>query len=129
MKEEKGNLWNHYGERDSVICITTNGTVKGDGTAVMGKGCAKEAAERFPQFPKFLGAHLARVGNVFKVWFWPNGRPTSKNQQAKAWAICTFPVKHNWYEAADLDLIIQSAKELAKRAEIYASVTFYLPRP
>ena len=40
MKEVFGDLW----EFDGTIAITTNGYLKRDGTCVMGRGCARQAA-------------------------------------------------------------------------------------
>ena len=40
MIEQKIDLWEAI--KDAPICITTNGTVKKNGAAVMGAGCAKE---------------------------------------------------------------------------------------
>ncbi len=48
MKEDFGDLWDF----DGIIAITTNGFVKKDGSCVMGRGCAKEAALRFGWLPR-----------------------------------------------------------------------------
>ena len=42
MIEIKGSLFN---EPCDAFCITTNGFIKKDGTCVMGRGCAKQAAD------------------------------------------------------------------------------------
>jgi len=34
------------------------------------------------------------------------------------YGLITFPVKHNWWEAADLDLIDRSARELLRIIEV-----------
>ena len=47
MKEVFGDLW----EFDGTIAITTNGFLKRDGTCVMGRGCARQAAVRFRNSP------------------------------------------------------------------------------
>ena len=42
----------------------------------------------------------------------------------------TFPVKHNWWEAADLGLIERSARKLLKMIEVKRiKEAIYLPRP
>lgn len=64
MKEIKGNLWEI--ECDAV-CISTNGFVKNNGECVMGRGCAKEAAEYFPEIPKLLGDRITKHGNIVQV--------------------------------------------------------------
>jgi hypothetical protein len=54
VKEVFGDLWGFGG----IIVITTNGFVKRDRTCVMGRGCAKQAAIRFPGLPNKLGTGL-----------------------------------------------------------------------
>lgn len=101
MKEVKGDAfktWEWYGSNDEwLLCITTNGTVKKDGDAVMGAGIAKQAKEIFPWIPAQLGQFLSKYGNRM-CYLGCN--------------LITFPVKHNWYEKADIQLIKASCKEL-----------------
>ena len=113
MKETFGNMWGSCFD-GCVKVITTNGYIKRDGTAVMGRGCAKEAATKFKDLPKALGLKLAREGN--RVFYFPE------------FDIVTFPVKHRWDEKADIDLIKKSAEELRDIATI-TSAYFLLPRP
>jgi len=55
-----------------IICITTNGFVKKNGEAVMGKGCAKRACELFdaalpdraPSFANRVGRAIINNGNI-----------------------------------------------------------------
>lgn len=94
MKEAKANLWTFPAE---LKCITTNGFIKRDGTSVMGRGCAREAALRYPDLPAILGRSLADQGN---------------HVTELKYHILSFPVKHNWWEKADLELIRRSAEEL-----------------
>lgn len=114
----KGELWDYYKKPHTFVLITTNGFVKKDGTAVMGRGCAAEAAKRWPSLPKKLGKRLKRGGNHVYVLM-VSGR------------LMSFPVKHNWWEKADLELIKQSANELADYAKRYLGTgyQFVLPRP
>jgi len=114
MREANGNLWDFYEQPNAVVCITTNGTVKNNGEVVMGRGCAREAKDKFPHVPRFLGRWIKRHGNV--PAYFVGSR------------LMTFPVKHNWWEQADLALIEQSAKALADKAN-RVGLTFYLPRP
>ncbi len=112
MKEVFGDLW----EFDGIVAITTNGFIKRDRTCVMGIGCAKQAAARFPELPYQLGTKISVQGN--HVFYFPDFR------------LITFPVKHNWWEAADLDLIDRSARELLKIIEVNKiNEAIYLPRP
>lgn len=119
MKEITGELWDYYGKRGYVVCITTNGTVKKDGAAVMGRGCAKEATQRFPGIDKQLGERLQRCGNNCHALLNPDKKIVTQ----------TFPTKHNWWEPSDLDLIRRSAIQLGGLASMAVNLIFILPRP
>lgn len=60
MIEKRGNI---FYEVCDALCITTNGYVKKNGEAVMGRGCALDAAKRITNLPKILGHHLIYHGN------------------------------------------------------------------
>lgn len=98
MFEVKGNLWDLPAD---AIVITTNGFVKKNGSCVMGKGCALEAKKLYPKLEYTLGAEILAYGNHVH-WLTTDAR----------WAIFSFPVKHNWWEKADLNLIERSCTEL-----------------
>lgn len=114
MIEVRGNLWEHPAE---VKVITTNGYIKKNGEAVMGRGCAKEAVLFWPDFPRILGYALSVDGN--HVYWYEFGDKK----------ITTFPVKNNWYENADLSLIERSTKELVEGADAFKDSSFVIPRP
>jgi hypothetical protein len=116
VQEMTGNLWDFYslGERH-VACITTNGFVKKNGECVMGRGCAREAKEKFPGLAKFLGDTIKQLGNKVHMFGTPQ--------------LVSFPTKHVWWEKSDLELIKKSAGELAKLAALYPDNIFYLPKP
>jgi len=97
LKELQEDIWKYW-EKGNWIVITTNGNIKKNGEAVMGRGLALEAKQRFPDLPKQLGERLREYGN--KVFTFTKFR------------IITFPVKHKWYEKADLKLIEESCKGL-----------------
>lgn len=114
MIEVTGNLWTYPAD---VRVITTNGTVKVNGECVMGRGCAREAKMRHPTIPKVLGDGLKRIGNhVQHLW-----------GDTKGNIIFSFPVKHDWRQKADLELIARSALELAMA--LPDRLTVVLPRP
>lgn len=95
--------------------ITTNGSVKNDGDAVMGRGVARRAVELHPILPKLLGDSLQSFGN----------RPVPLIGN-----FITLPVKHSWKEPADVALIrrsIQRASVLFRYLE-WSGIVF-LPRP
>ena len=112
MLEATGNLWNFEG----VHCITTNGFVKNDGISAMGRGCAKEARDKYPSLPAMLGTALNLHGN--HVLDWPQ------------FNLITFPVKYVWWNPADLNLIKESSYELMHLINSrYLDDKVYLPRP
>ena len=111
MKEVSGDVWDHHNQGHWVV-ITVNGSVRKDSCAVMGRGVAKQAAERFPNLSSELGERIRIGGN--KVWVMVN------------YGIFTFPVKHNWWEKADLTLIEQSARELS---QVHVEPPIYMVRP
>ena len=79
MKELKGDL---FSIECDAVCISTNGFIKANGENVMGKGCAKEAADYFPELPKILGDRIKKYGNV-----------VNKLRHFEGVAILSFPVK------------------------------------
>jgi len=103
MREVKGNL---FDQKVDVVCVTTNGSLKADGRAVMGAGCAKQAAEMFPELPLILGTKLQTFGNYLHYL---------KYYEDRGYTICSFPVKHFWQDQqADLKLIEASCKDLVE---------------
>ena len=113
MLEARGNLWEF--ESDCIV-ITVNGTIKKNGEAVMGRGCAKEAANLFPNLTYLLGNSLKVSGNkTFHYWL-------------KGVHLLTMPVKHNWWERADLELIKESALGLIPHADGWKFNTVVMPR-
>lgn len=115
MTEELVDLW----EVDcDARCITTNGSIKANGRGVMGRGCAKQAKARYFALELTLGRALQGWGNV-PVILLPDERPL----------LVSFPVKHEWHERADLDLIAVSARELVKLTDGAHWQTVVLPRP
>ncbi len=114
-KEHKGDLWEV--EADAIV-ITTNGVVRTDGAAVMGRGCAKEAADRFPRLPYLLGDKLREFGNVPHLFIAGYSSP-----------LVTLPVKHHWRAPADIALIQRTLPELVHIAEDSKWEIVAMPRP
>jgi hypothetical protein len=119
MLEVYGSLWTYPA---GVRVITTNGFVKRNGEAVMGRGCALEAAKKWAGLPSMLGDVLSMRGNHVSSLGKING--------GDEW-LFSFPVKHNWWEKADLALIERSAHELAGEIPMHVddTVVVVLPRP
>lgn len=103
MIEKLADLWT---ESADARCITTNGFVKKNGHLVMGAGTAAQAQVRYPDLPKYWGALVQLQGN--HVFF----DILSDDQ-----LLFTFPVKHNWFETADLKLIERSSHELMEHLD------------
>lgn len=95
MIEITGNIWK---QSCDYRIITTNGYVKSNGWAVMGRGVALQAARRFSNLPQELGLRIKSFGNDVHLF--------------SDFNIITFPVKHNWYEIASISLIQKSTHQL-----------------
>lgn len=103
------------------ICVTTNGVIKNDGTAVMGKGIAKEANDRYA-VASILAEHLRNGGNhVYPL--------KNIQENGKSFLLCSFPTKNNWRDDSDIDLIKQSAAELMQLCDAYNIKRCYLTPP
>jgi hypothetical protein len=146
MIEVQGDLW-EYGPVD-VRCITTNGDVAGDGEkvkrhAVMGRGVARQATQRFPDVAYRLAWLLQKFGNrPMKIMqIGPMGcdglhkdetpgRCQRDEHRIKpgVWLV-SFPVKHHWRDQADLDLILSSALKLRDMADKFGWQRVLIPRP
>lgn len=116
MLEVVGNLWTHPAD---VRVITTNGSVRKDGSCVMGRGCALEAKQKFPPLAKMLGAHLRANGNI----------PFHYHDEATQTRLFTLPVKFYWHEKANIALILHSVQSLLDRLMMYPDWTIVIPRP
>lgn len=113
MIEIIGNAWSYYGQDKTIICITTNGFLKQNGEAVMGRGIAFQAAHYFPEMPELLGEHIRKHGNVPTIF--------------EKYKLITFPVKRFWFEKASLEIIKQSAELFLKMLK--EDWTYILTRP
>jgi hypothetical protein len=114
VHEANGNLWDF---QTGWIVITTNGSIKSNGHAVMGRGVAYQATQKFPNIAKDLGMNLKAGGNIPYVM----GK----------YLIITLPVKYRWEETADLFLIESSVQKLVSLLDkCYPLIQeIYMPRP
>lgn len=129
MLEDTVDLWT---EPCDARCITTNGYVKGNGHLVMGAGVAGQAQERYPKFPKVAGDFVKQHGNHVVTFYgnWFIDGFHIANYDKDPFYFVTFPVKHVWYEDADLELIERSAKELMDVLDQFDNwQKVLLPRP
>lgn len=120
MQEIEGDIWT-VGNGHTVV-ITTNGFVKKDGSAVMGRGIALQAAKRFPDLKWVLGGAIKAAGN-HTLWL-----GEYKDEHGK-YEIISLPVKHNWWEKADIHLIERSLTELVNAVIDNTDSPIYLVRP
>lgn len=110
FKKVIGNMWDYDQQPDTYrLFITTNGTVKQSGATVMGRGCAKEAKDMFPELPLVLG-------QLLQDWYKSEATTTPPVLWLDEFRLGCFPVKMHWYLKADLALIEQSAKSLVEMA-------------
>lgn len=138
MKEARGDIF--YVDCDAV-CITTNGFVKGNGAAVMGRGCAKQLAQMFTNIPFILGDAIKKNGNVTQVIL--GGRPAVVSFPVKPVSIiCTTGdefVSHMRFVPgeiipgfackASIDLICDSAMRLVELTDLQQWKSVALPQP
>lgn len=124
MRESKSDLWADFGKPGHRIAISTNGFVKANGEAVMGRGCAKQATQLFEGVAKRFGAYLRKNGNIpgyLLLNDLGSGAPAGDR-------LMILPVKHNWWEAAELGLITKSRDFLCGEAVHNPDWIFHVPR-
>jgi hypothetical protein len=123
MKEEIINILSpEILKTADAICFTSNGIVKNNGELVMGAGVAKSFATKWKGLPAYFGEKVKNNGNVVHVLSptkWLIGKLS----------IVSFPTKHHWKDDSDINLIIQSAKQLVVLAAAHNWKIIYLPRP
>jgi len=139
MIEEVGNIWDRY-DAGHIICVTTNGYVNQKGMAVMGRGVAKQASDRFPNLPSLHGQFLRSTSDWAHVYeilprlvIFPVKRdagppslgiiPHLRNRYACATMVPGFAL------LAELSIIGSSLVKLRSLALLNSWNTVYLPRP
>ena len=117
MIEVHGDIWEKGLYKDNTgICIPTNLGWKLDGTNVMGKGLAHQAAKKFEWLSKLYGEWCKERDRnclIYKEIYY------SKDPYAPAYLICipTKPLDEqypylSWRQNSDLKLIGESLKQL-----------------
>ena len=99
MKELNRNMWNIPAE---AYVVPTNGIVKRDGTAVMGKGVALQAALKYPELAQDLGQKLRDYGNQVFAFLYGD-----------VWII-TLPTKEHWRDSSSERLVRTSLRQLVE---------------
>lgn len=101
---EKGNMFDVWGQTD-LFLFTSNPIVNKKGLAVMGRGIAKQLADRHPQIRKDFGDWLT-------IW-WPRlGYHVEALDYYDGQNVGFFMVKEHWAEDAKLEVIERSVDSL-----------------
>lgn len=101
------DFWELYESRKqgSVFIIPTNGSVNAKGRAVMGRGLAYDASQRYTALAMRLGEWIKEEGNC--CCYFP------------AECFITFPVKDEWFDTASLHLIRKSCEQTNELFQCY----------
>jgi hypothetical protein len=112
MKIEYGDIWSYA--KDNVIVVPTNAGYRADGTNIMGRGVAQQAAAKYPGLPKWYGQLCCIYGNdaCFVYPQVPEDKPE----------IILFPTKPlnrkqpwlSWKQKSDIKLIEKSTEKLVE---------------
>ena len=112
MREAYGDLWEYPAD---IRVITTNGIVKNNGAVVMGRGCARQARDKYPGIDKKIGTLITRHGNrAFRI---------------VGTDIATMPVKTHWKNPAEVPIIVRSCMQLVEMADKFGWESIVVPRP
>lgn len=117
-----GNPYETCNARD-VICVTTNGTVKKDGQAMMGRGAAKFVRDTFKNIDTKLGELIKAYGNrVFNLG--------TQEYAGKPLILFSFPTQADMSSKTDAALIKKSIEELVSLCDKFQlKGKVYLPVP
>jgi len=117
MNHEQGDMWSVFDETDFFL-VTTNSYIRQDGALVMGRGIAKQLANRFPHMPYNFAnqtTHLGTYGLIIHL------RDDTH--------LGAFQVKHHYSDAATLSLIQYSTNHLYNLANRLPSKRFDMNFP
>ena len=123
FREKQADLWSGILVGNAVV-VTTNGILRQDGSAVMGKGTALQATKRFPGIDQRFGKEIATQGNHCIAL--PMGMQVGS---AAEWYLVSFPTKDHWRQPSKISLLERSANEIVKLADIHQWNEIYMPRP
>jgi hypothetical protein len=115
------DIWTYPAE---AFVLTTNGDINSKGKAVMGRGIALQAKNRFARIDLDLAVAIEKAGN--HVHHLKTYKDRKDNITRR---IISFPVKHHWHEKADMNLIRRSANELRELVDYNCWEKVAMPRP
>ncbi len=110
MKLQQGNMWD--GKAD-VILFTANATVRRDGILVMGRGAASQALSRFRDSGAILGKLIIEHRHAtnykpYGVLYYQRETERATTFFRKPKILGAFQVKRNFYDDAEVELIVAS---------------------
>lgn len=126
MKEEAGNLFDTRYDH-CVRCIPVNTNLRKDGTAVMGKGVAKQCVE----FARRRGYNVQAMLGVLIAKDMRSGAMEPGVYALNCERGCNFlavPTKVNFWDNSSIDLVIRSCQQLAETAKEHPEATYLIPR-
>lgn len=113
-------FWLPQGNTEAVA-FTTNGIIRKDGRAVVGKGIAKEANDLF-HIDQKLAHFLRQYGNrAFNLGQYQNA------SSGAVFTLFSFPTKYDWKEDSDVTLICKSAEQLMQMCDKFQVTRCYIP--
>lgn len=138
MQEKKEDLFECIFDPDvDAICITTNGNYNRSGIAIMGGGCAGEAARRWPEMPIRLGKMLKSFSNNIPFVIGVVDENAEALELTKELVdsrnfkclIFSFPTINNLIDGSNISLIKRSATIMMEYADQYKLNKIICVRP
>lgn len=120
MISHTGNMWSIYDNTDYFI-FTGNSYIKNNGELVMGRGMAKQVADRFLFTPKLIGDVIKSLCDHLRFY----GFATI----VTAPIIGVFQVKKHYKMSAELSIIEKSVSKLKVFADKYSDKRFDMNYP
>lgn len=115
-----GSLFYLPQDEKEAAAFTTNGVLRKNGYAVLGKGQALEAKQLFPGLEKRLGEYLFRYGNRA---FYMGVRQLGEHLTS----LITFPTKYHYRDNSNLELITGPARQVKAIADKFQLRKIYMP--
>ena len=140
MKIITANIITHFEKaiaknKPCTLLWTSNLTLTANGNAVMGKGLAKQLATKYPGIKVLESKYLKnrdikdtrkdKYGNKVHIMNVGVHPVYTKGRHG----VLAFPVKEGYWEAAKLEIIEHSAKQLAKIAKKFPKMNYLINFP
>lgn len=123
MRYEFGDMWQAYADPNSMFCITTNSTIKGNGELVMGRGIALQTKRYISVAPLQLGKIIRNNGFELKVY----GLIVIRLRHDFYFG--AFQVKTLFRHQADVDIIRNSTNRLNEWCKTHNDIEINLNYP